>query len=102
MGKAAKGKRRASGSVRSKSTGTKTSAGQPPRDLASRIRGLYGRVARQLDVDPSYVSRVARGERQSEAVVAVLRRELTKIVQYASKWKEGPSRKSTREKFRKG
>ena len=33
-----------------------------PTNLASLIRGLYGRVARQLKVDPSYVSRVARGE----------------------------------------
>lgn len=102
MGKAAKGNRRASGSTRSKSKGSKTSAANPPRDLASRIRGLYGRVARQLAVDPSYVSRVARGERQSEAVVAVLRRELNKIVQYASKWKEGASRKPARKKVRKG
>ena len=66
-------------------------------DLASRIRGLYGRVARHLDVDPSYVSRVARGERQSAAVVSVLRRELNKIVQEVSKWREERNEKLRKE-----
>jgi len=51
-----------------------------PNNLASLIRGLYGRVARQLKVDPSYVSRVARGERQSEDVSASLERELKRIM----------------------
>jgi hypothetical protein len=49
-------------------------------DLASLVRGLYGRVARQLDLDPSYVSRVARGERQSEAIEAALEREMSRIM----------------------
>ena len=56
----------------------KTSA--PPYNLASLIRGLYGRVARNLDIDPSYVSRVARGERQSEAIEAALEREMRRIM----------------------
>jgi hypothetical protein len=47
-----------------------------PTNLASLIRGLYGRVARHLNVDPSYVSRVARGERQSDIIEAYLEREL--------------------------
>ena len=51
-----------------------------PSNLASLIRGLYGRVARQLKVDPSYVSRVARGERQSGAIEAALERELRRIM----------------------
>jgi hypothetical protein len=51
-----------------------------PHNLASLIRGLYGRVARQLKVDPSYVSRVARGERQSEEIEAFLGRELERIM----------------------
>jgi hypothetical protein len=51
-----------------------------PTNLASLIRGLYGRVARQLKVDPSYVSRVARGERQSHAIEACLERELRRIM----------------------
>jgi hypothetical protein len=51
-----------------------------PYNLASLIRGLYGRVARQLKVDPSYVSRVARGERQSDDIEASLERELKRIM----------------------
>jgi hypothetical protein len=51
-----------------------------PTNLASLIRGLYGRVARQLKVDPSYVSRVARGERRSHEIEASLERELKRIM----------------------
>ena len=51
-----------------------------PTNLASLIRGLYGRVARHMKVDPSYVSRVARGERQSDAIEASLERELKRIM----------------------
>ena len=58
---------------------------QPPSDLASRLRGLYGRVARRLGVDPSYVSRVARGERHSRSVSKALGRELNKIIRLASR-----------------
>ena len=43
------------------------------------LRGLYARVARKLKVDPSYVSRVARGERESAAVLAALDRELEDV-----------------------
>jgi transcriptional regulator with XRE-family HTH domain len=42
-------------------------------------RGLYGRVARKLGVDPSYVSRVARGERQSPEVQTALSQEIEQI-----------------------
>ena len=45
----------------------------------SLYRGLYSRVARQLGVDRSYVSRVARGERRSKKVEAALRAELKRI-----------------------
>ena len=51
-----------------------------PTNLSSLIRGLYGRVARHLKVDPSYVSRVARGERQSGVIEASLERELKRIM----------------------
>jgi hypothetical protein len=60
----------------------------PPRDLASQLRGLYGRVARELHLDTSYVSRVARGERQSDAVEAGLRRELKRIVSNIRKYRK--------------
>ena len=42
-------------------------------------RGLYSRVARELGVDRSYVSRVARGERESERVRKALEREMSRI-----------------------
>ncbi len=54
---------------------------RPPNDLSPQLRGLYGRVARQLGVDPSYVSQVARGESQSALVEDALRSELIKIVE---------------------
>jgi hypothetical protein len=55
----------------------------PPLHFASLFRGFYGRVAQQLDLDPSYVSRVARGERQSEAIEAALEREMKRIMTLA-------------------
>ena len=55
-----------------------------PTNLASLIRGLYGRVAKQLKVDPSYVSRVARGERQSDEIEKSLERELRRIMSLVS------------------
>jgi transcriptional regulator with XRE-family HTH domain len=41
--------------------------------------GLYARVAHRLGVDPSYVSRVARDERQSPKVKAALVADLLVI-----------------------
>ena len=45
----------------------------------SLYRGIYSRVARQLGIDPSYVSRVARGEHQSAKVEAALLKEIRRI-----------------------
>jgi hypothetical protein len=42
--------------------------------------GLYSRVARQLKVDRSYVSRVARGERHSTDVESALSSEFNRIM----------------------
>jgi transcriptional regulator with XRE-family HTH domain len=50
--------------------------------VLSIFRGLYQRVAAKLGVDPSYVSRVARGERQSAAVLAALQAEMDVIRQH--------------------
>jgi transcriptional regulator with XRE-family HTH domain len=41
--------------------------------------GLYSRVAEKTGVYPSYVSRVARGQRKSEKVKAALLSELASI-----------------------
>jgi hypothetical protein len=46
------------------------------RCLPSLCRGIYNRVAQKLGCDPSYVSRVARGERKSEQVSEALRAEV--------------------------
>jgi transcriptional regulator with XRE-family HTH domain len=48
-------------------------------------RGLYVRIARKLGVDPSYVSRVARGERSSSAIEGLLQRELDAIARKLGK-----------------
>jgi hypothetical protein len=61
----------------------------PPLHFASLFRGFYGRVARQLGLDPSYVSRVARGERQSEAIEAALEREMKRIIRQAGNHRNG-------------
>jgi hypothetical protein len=81
---------------------TGSAGAYPPRDLASLVRGLYGRVARNLGVDPSYVSRVARSERQSKSVEAALRRELNKIVFRANKRSKRAGRVATRKRPRTG
>ncbi len=44
------------------------------------LAGLYTRVAKQAGVHPSYVSRVARGERRSELVSRALADELAQFV----------------------
>jgi len=43
------------------------------------FRGLYARVAGDLGVDVSYVSRIARGERKSEVIEKALNKEFRKI-----------------------
>jgi len=47
--------------------------------VISEYRGLYNRVAKQLKVDPSYVSRVARGERFNQEIEAALLEELQRL-----------------------
>jgi len=56
------------------------------------FRGLYNRVADKLGVDPSYVSRVARGERRSAAIVAALEEEMAVIREHLNNHLDGKSR----------
>jgi transcriptional regulator with XRE-family HTH domain len=56
--------------------------------------GLYARVAKRLHVNPSYVSRVARGKRQSEDVRKALLSELARINQIRPEF--GASRRTMR------
>jgi transcriptional regulator with XRE-family HTH domain len=51
---------------------------QSPQTL---YRGLYIRIARKLGVDPSYVSRVASGDRRSSEIEGALRQALEEIDQ---------------------
>jgi hypothetical protein len=46
----------------------------------SLFRGLYARVARELRVDVSYISRIARGERKSIVAHKALNREFNKVL----------------------
>src|SRR6266700_3012161 len=46
--------------------------------LPSLYRGMYNRIAVKIGCDPSYVSRVARGERRSDAVAKALQVEIQK------------------------
>jgi len=50
-------------------------------------RGIYSRVARELGIDRSYVSRVASGERRSPKVEAALRKEIKRIEKLANRSK---------------
>jgi transcriptional regulator with XRE-family HTH domain len=42
-------------------------------------RGLLARIAKKLGVDPSYVSRVANGQRKNEKIMLAIMAELNKI-----------------------
>jgi transcriptional regulator with XRE-family HTH domain len=48
---------------------------QKLRHYVEFLCGIYSRIARRLDVDRTYVSRVAKGERHSPEVEAALIRE---------------------------
>ena len=41
--------------------------------------GLYSRLAKKLGLDPSYISRVAKGERRSERILNAIVAELRRI-----------------------
>jgi hypothetical protein len=55
---------------------------------------MYGTVANQLDLDPLYVSRVARGEDHSKLIENALSRELMAIVKRIER--RGGSKKQSR------
>jgi hypothetical protein len=58
-----------------------TNLNRGTQSLHALYRGLYVRIARKLDVDPSYVSRVARGDRRSSEVENALRQAQEEINQ---------------------
>jgi hypothetical protein len=65
-----------------------------PKNLVSALQGLYARVASRLDIDPSYVSRVARGERESKEIVGALDREMRQIMKVLKFNRNGSGRKA--------
>lgn len=60
-------------------------------------RGLYVRIARKLRVDPSYVSRVARGDRHSKQIENALRQELEAINRRLARSSSNAASSSSRE-----
>ncbi len=53
--------------------------------LPALYRGIYNRVAQKVGCDPSYVSRVARGERTSESVARALEAEIRHTLALSSR-----------------
>jgi hypothetical protein len=70
------------------------------RCLPSLCRGIYNRVAQKIGCDPSYVSRVARGERRSEAVSEALRAEIQLTWAKVSEVNAEPADKGPKRKAR--
>jgi len=52
----------------------------PAYRLILESHGIFARVSKQLNVNPSFVSRVARRERRSRPVEAALREEIQKVL----------------------
>jgi hypothetical protein len=70
------------------------------RCLPSLCRGIYNRVALKVGCDPSYVSRVARGERNSDAVSEALRAEIQLTWAKASEGMAEAAEKNAKRKAR--
>jgi hypothetical protein len=64
----------------------------------SFLAGLYTRVAKQAGVHPSYVSRVARGERRSEKISRAIAAELAQFV--PEKQSSAPAKSSAAADYR--
>ena len=57
-------------------TNNRKNGSTSPLSVLSISRGAYKRVADRVGCDPSYVSRVARGERSSTPISRALRTEM--------------------------
>jgi hypothetical protein len=53
--------------------------------LPTVYRGIHSRVVGKIGCDPSYVSRVARGERTSDAVARALEAEIRRVLALSSR-----------------
>jgi hypothetical protein len=54
--------------------------------LVTEYRGIYNRIATQTGVDPSYVSRIARGERTNTQVESALAKEIARLHQLSTRF----------------
>jgi hypothetical protein len=57
-------------------------------------RGLFSRVAKQLELDPSYVSRVADGQRHCKRITLAIEAELNKMHAASRTIPQSPSKRS--------
>jgi len=74
---------------------------QPAEINLSFLAGLYTRVAKQAGVHPSYVSRVARGERRSERVSRAIADELARFTPSSKTSKNArPTASTSQEEYR--
>jgi hypothetical protein len=64
-------------------------------------RGLFARVAKKLGLDPSYISRVANGKRQSERISQAIETELNKMQTASQKAAQSSSKRSVFPKSKK-
>jgi hypothetical protein len=69
------------GSIGVKGGSMNKSAAVPCSKAVSLFRGLYARVGRDLGVDVSYISRIARGERKSKVAERAINREFNRVLQ---------------------
>lgn len=65
-----------------------------PCDLASILKGLYTRVSKKLKCSPSYVSRVARGERHSQEVMFYIQLELKRALELSETYNNFTDRRN--------
>ena len=48
-------------------------------DLIAEYRGIYNRVSHRFNVDPSYVSRIARHQRDHKPIEVALAKEVLRL-----------------------
>jgi hypothetical protein len=65
------------------------------------FRGLYARVGRDLRLDASYISRIARGERKSKVAERAINREFNKALKLIGNFSSRPGKHRIKKSRRK-
>lgn len=65
-------------------------------DAYAAQRGLFARLAKKLNCDPSYISRVANGTRRSKRISRAIDAELSRMHRANRKIRQTSKRKSRR------